>query len=165
MYAWEGLPEVERRSFVGDQRPPDHSWGCTVSEDFVLADLEITLWFSSPREMVAWFLTSELPDTTFRDPEDKALIEELLNAIVDELDQRQLPDAGFGGRLREALAGWQAIGWFGSFEDLCSGGSEIAQGLRSDFRSTAQETGASAPLSAHERQAFADYLHVQWRGV
>jgi hypothetical protein len=164
-YAWQRLGESERVGVILDQAPPDFTWGCRVSEDFVLATASVTLWFASPHELVSWFAIGD-PDLGHRfDDESRSLIRLELQSLADAVRAADVDSAKLRTALQGLLAGWTRVEWIGTFDELCSAATDDARQARQEFNSSIDREPSDDPIPTSERAAFATFLDERWRGV
>lgn len=157
-YTWQNLDESERLEAVLAQGPPAYEWGCRSSDDFVLATQEVTMWFSSPHELVTWFGTTlELDAESEATTDARAQLRELAERAND-MDVLALRE-----ELAARLSGRTAIGWLGTFDELCNASHAQARELRVEFREYEDEPVSDESIVDDQRARFAEFLTEHWQ--
>lgn len=165
IYPWQGLDASERVGVMWDQAPPDCTWGCRVSDDFVLASASVTLWFSSAHELVSWFAMGD-PDLDDRFTDEKrVLIREELMRLASTVRADDYAAAKLQTALQDVLSGWIRVEWLGTYDELCSASTDDARETRKHFNLLLSRAASDDAISANEEAAFATFLAEFWRGV
>lgn len=153
-YEWrsdDGSPDLEtphRRD------PRDYPWGMFTSDDFVLANVGMFMWFADRSEMAAYIREAEptIYDVT------GAELDELMQAIEPSLSRLIAGEALES--VRESLNGAQEhwnTQWWGTFEDLCTGQGEFESEVRIAFRELDGD-GSPDPIEAGEQARLIEFL-------
>ncbi len=153
MYAgakYEQLESEFEKSF--EREPLSYSWGFFAYDDALGATgggAGNFSWFDSKEELVRFLqkfpLLAHSLGTDNAELFEKA--QRLLSSATAECFDQKIVD-----ELNQIISGVEQIQWFGRFDDLLSGESEFAQGLRKFFSSSTK------PLSKNQIPEFAEFL-------
>jgi hypothetical protein len=135
-----------------EKEPVSYSWGFFAYDDSpgaVGGGAGNFSWFDSKQELVSFLTKYPLlaHSTDDSDAERFEKAKSFLTSIkLDNFDQKTVDE------LNKINAGVEQIQWFGQLEDLLSGETEFAQGLRTFF------SGSSKKLAKSEIPEFAEFL-------
>ncbi len=89
------------------------------------------------------------------DAEEEKLFQKEVEAIFENsnlLSEQNLD------RLNEVGKSFMSVDWWGEFDDLLQGNSELACEIRSSFRS--DDGDSEAPITNEEMDEFVEYIHT-----
>lgn len=110
-------------------------------------------WYASPEAR----LESIAVDLQLLMEEDDPELTKAIRATADE--PNPLADGALAEALREHLDGLQDLIWIGTFDELCTSGSDWLREVRSEFRS--EDEGPmlqDRPIAAEELGEFVEFL-------
>lgn len=147
----EKAQELLERSMELD--PRQAAIGIYTGGSFVLDSVRVFSWFSSYEELAS-FLRDVQPVSYDFDEENITGYQEEIQPFLTAL-KTDGPTESLRTELNEAVSHTFVIDWWGSFDELRTGGSEFARWLIGSFRDDENDVG---PIQDDEMDEFLDFL-------
>lgn len=127
--------------------------GMYTGGSFVLDSVRVFCWFKSHEEL-AFFLREVQPVSYEFDEEDIPGYQEEIQPFLNTLKANG-PAESLRTQLNEAVSHTYVIDWWGTFDEMKNGRSELARQLIGYFREDENEVG---PIRDEEMDEFLDFL-------
>jgi hypothetical protein len=145
--------------------PRENPWGYFGEDDSLVASAGTFAWFPTREELLEALVEAE--PAVYVAPGDPAF--EAMRGGLARVREKALGRKGLSASLRdeanEVLRGEVQIGWWGTWEELVSGGSEFEKELRTWFRELVEDEDEdeegrdlAAPITAEELQVFVEFI-------
>ena len=143
---------IEISSATCERDPRKAPYGILNGGSFVLDSVRVFMWFETTEEL-ADHLANVLPASFQADEDSQAefsvRVAPLLAGLEDPANWPAIVTA-YNAEIRE----YAVIDWLGTFDELLSGDSELAVGLREEIN----EDESAAPIVGDDVEEFIQYL-------
>lgn len=143
--------EVVKRGEEAMSRDPRHfPYGYFSGGSFVLDSSRVFMWFESPKELLDHICECDtiIHDLDMGDANAFAAnVREIVGEPV-ELNDDKLQ------KINEAAKEFLCIEWWGTFDELTEGSSQLARGIREWMR----EDGSDSPVTESEMDEFVELV-------
>lgn len=162
-YIWEKVitENFESLGMANARNPQDYPWGFQSGSYFVLDDVTVFQWFSSPHEMLVWMQKAEPLIHSEADGNESVHAVSVQKAINELEDNNGNITSEIFKLATASMKDKRDIHWWGEFSELLNGDSEFAISLRSDFReshSEVEEPNGILPISEEDKSNFVEFL-------
>lgn len=142
---------IELGQTAMDRNPQEFPYGYFSGGSFVLDSTRVLMWFESPEQLLEHLCECD-PLVHGLEAEEAQEFSEKIRAAVSK--PFSLTDENLGN-VNEIASEFLCVDWWGTFEELLSGGSEMAVETRSSFR----DDDDDSPIEPEDVADFAEYLH------
>ena len=142
---------IKRGNDAMSQDPRHFKYGYFSGGSSVIDSTRVFLWFRSPKELLDHICECD-PIVHDLDADEANYFESKVRNIVGEpikLDNDSLQ------KINEAAKDFLFIEWWGTFDELTEGDSELAKGIRALMR----DDGSDMPVTESEMDEFVELVH------
>ena len=141
---------IKRGEEAMSQDPRHFPYGYFSGGSFVLDSTRIFMWFASPKELIDHICECD-PIVHDLEADEAQSFAAKVREIVGE--PAELSDANLQ-KINEAAKEFLCIEWWGTFDELTDGDSELAKGIREWMR----EDGSDSPVTDSEMDEFVELV-------
>lgn len=162
------MEELQEKAMKANERDPrNFGYGCFFGGSFVLDDVRVFTWHKDLEGLVE-FLGTLAPAVYQVEEDDLTKYQAEVAPILESLRTKGIHDDVLEP-INKSCASFMCIDWMGTFDELKSGDSEFAHGLRETFHEYNDEEdetdgddapSPTRPIEPDELDEFVEFVHT-----